>query len=73
MAKKRKTLPKDFEELLKKGDLEELKAVFDKYELDARGGYAKETALAYDRCLIQGIIIFAWHSTIRRGFIPLYS
>lgn len=50
MAKKRVTLPKDFEELLKKGNLQELKEVFDKCELDARGGYAKQTALAFDNC-----------------------
>ncbi len=47
---KRKTLPKDFEELLEKADLATLQAVFDKCELDARGGYAKQTALAFDRC-----------------------
>lgn len=47
---KRKTLPKDFDELLSKGNLEELKAVFSKCELDARGGYGKESALAYDNC-----------------------
>ncbi|MNU90796.1 Ankyrin repeats (3 copies) [compost metagenome] len=47
---KRKTLPKDFREMLQKGDLEELKAVFDKCELNARGGYAKSTALAFDEC-----------------------
>lgn len=50
MAKKRKTLPKDFAELLKKGNLTALKEVFDKCELDARGGYGKETALAFDHC-----------------------
>ncbi|MCF6406824.1 ankyrin repeat domain-containing protein [Chitinophaga filiformis] len=50
MAKKRKTLPKDFEELLKEGSLQGLKEVFDKCELDARGGYGKQTALAYDNC-----------------------
>ena len=50
MAKKRKTLPKDFEELLKKGNLQELKEVFDKCELDAVGGYSKHTALGFDNC-----------------------
>jgi hypothetical protein len=50
MAKKKKTLPKDFEELLSKGDIKQLKAVFDKCEFDARGGYGKQTALAYDNC-----------------------
>ena len=33
MAKKRVTLPKDFDELLKVGDIEALKAVYDKCEL----------------------------------------
>lgn len=47
---KRKTLPKDFEELLEKSDLAGLQAVFDQCEVDARGGYAKQTALAFDRC-----------------------
>lgn len=50
MAKKKKILPKDFEELLKQGDLEILKAVFNSSELDARGGYGKQTALAFDKC-----------------------
>ncbi|RFS22699.1 ankyrin repeat domain-containing protein [Chitinophaga silvatica] len=50
MAKKKITLPKDFEELLSKGDLQELKEVFNKCEIDARGGYGKQTALAYDNC-----------------------
>src|SRR5664279_2542604 len=46
----RKTLPKDFESLLEKGTMAELKAVFDVCEIDARGGYSKQTALAYDKC-----------------------
>lgn len=51
MAKaKRKTLPKDFEELLKTGDVAALKAVFDSCDVDARGGYYKRTALAYSEC-----------------------
>ncbi|WP_343674524.1 ankyrin repeat domain-containing protein [Chitinophaga sp.] len=50
MAKKRVTLPKEFEDLLKKGNLQELKDVFTKCELDARGGYNKQTALAFDHC-----------------------
>ncbi len=50
MAKKKKTLPKDFEELLSKGDLQELKEVFNTCEPDARGGFGKQTALAYDKC-----------------------
>jgi|SRR5580765_627551 ankyrin repeat protein len=47
---KRKTLPKDFELLLEKGTVAELKAVFDVCEIDARGGYSKQTALAFDKC-----------------------
>jgi hypothetical protein len=51
MAKtKRKTLPKDFELLLERGTIAELKAVFDACEIDARGGYSKQTALAFDKC-----------------------
>jgi hypothetical protein len=47
---KRKLLPKDFEALLKEGDLEKLKFVFDTCDLNARGGYSKQTALAFDTC-----------------------
>lgn len=50
MAKKRTILPKDFDELLTTADLTALKAVFEKCEVDARGGYSKQTALAYDAC-----------------------
>lgn len=50
MAKKRKTLPKDFDTLLKKGDIKELIAVFNLCEIDARGGYGKQTAIAYPQC-----------------------
>jgi Ankyrin repeats (3 copies) len=51
MAKaKKKLLPKDFEEMLQRGVLAELKAVFDNCALDARGGYSKQTALAYPEC-----------------------
>src|SRR5215468_9299029 len=46
----RKSLPKDFELLLEKGTMAELKAVFDVCEIDARGGYGKQTALAFDKC-----------------------
>ena len=46
MAKKRKTLPKDFKELIEKKDINALKAIFDNCELDAReSGYAGGTAL----------------------------
>lgn len=47
---KKKTLPKDFDQLLKNGDLAALKAVFETRDVDARGGYAKQTALAFGEC-----------------------
>lgn len=51
MAKaRRKTLPKDFEELLAEGDIEALKAVFAQCEWNARGGLPKQTALAFHSC-----------------------
>lgn len=45
--KKRKTLVKDFEDLAKEGDLDKLKAVFDKCDVNAYGGYYKGNALSY--------------------------
>ena len=48
MAKKRKTLPTDFEEIAKRGDLIELKSVFDKCEINAYGGFGKVNALSFD-------------------------
>ncbi len=50
MAKKRKTLPKDFVEILKRGDIQEIINVFDKCEIDAYGGYDKLTAIAFPEC-----------------------
>ena len=47
MGKKRKTLPKNFGEMMEAGDLAALKAVFDSCELEARGGYSKQTALSF--------------------------
>lgn len=47
---KKKLLPKDFDARLKDGDIAALKAVFDTCELDARGGYPKQTALAFVDC-----------------------
>jgi hypothetical protein len=47
MAKKKKTLPKNFGELIKAKDIPALKAVFDACELDARGGLGKVTALSF--------------------------
>ncbi len=47
MAKKKKTLPKNFNELIENKDIDILKAVFETCELDARGGYGKTTALSF--------------------------
>ncbi|MCT4613640.1 MAG: ankyrin repeat domain-containing protein [Marinifilaceae bacterium] len=58
MAKKRKTLPKDFEELLDTGDIEEIKKVLSKCEIDAYGGYNKHTAIGFDNCPDE---ITRWH------------
>ena len=46
MARKRITLPKNFEELIEAKDIESLKKVFDTCELNARGGYGKATAFS---------------------------
>lgn len=45
----RKTLPKEFSDILKRGDMAEMTAVFDKCQLEARGGYSKRTALGFDQ------------------------
>ena len=47
MAKKKKTLPKNFDELIAENNIEKLKKVFNTCELDAKGGYGKATALSY--------------------------
>lgn len=47
MAKKRKTLPSDFEEIAARGNTDELKAVFDKCDINAYGGYWKGNALTF--------------------------
>ncbi|MBS1669302.1 MAG: ankyrin repeat domain-containing protein [Bacteroidetes bacterium] len=47
MAKKKKILPKNFAELIKENNIENLKKVFETCELDARGGYGKSTALSF--------------------------
>ncbi len=47
---KKKLLPKDFDALLKAGDLAAQQAVFETCELDARGGYGKQTALGFHSC-----------------------
>lgn len=47
MPRLRKTLPRDFEEQLKTKSVDEIRAVLEGCELDARGGYRKSTALAF--------------------------
>lgn len=47
MGKKKKTLPKNFTELIEAGDISRLKEVFTQCEWDARGGYSKTTALSF--------------------------
>lgn len=47
MAKKRKTLPTDFEQIAANGNLAELQAVFDKCDINAYGGYWKGNALTF--------------------------
>lgn len=48
MAKKRKTLPADFKEIAERGNLDELKSVFDKCDINAYGGYNKGNAFYFD-------------------------
>jgi hypothetical protein len=45
---KKKMLPKDFGELLKLGDPDAVKAVFETCDVNARGGSTKQTALAFN-------------------------
>lgn len=47
MPKKRKTLPKNFNELINAGDIAALKEVFEQCEWNARGGFSKETAIGF--------------------------
>lgn len=47
--KKKTSLPDDFRELLDRGTAEEILAVFRDCDVNARGGYGKQTALAFDR------------------------
>ena len=47
MAKKRSTLPKNFQELLDTGDVEALKQVFDKCDYNATGGYSQNNAFSF--------------------------
>lgn len=47
MAKKKKILPKNFQQMLAAGDITALKQVFERCELDAYGGYGNGTALFF--------------------------
>ncbi len=47
MAKKKTTLPKNFDELIEENNIEKLKKVFETCALDATGGYGKSTALSF--------------------------
>lgn len=48
MAKaKRKTLPKDFADLVREGTVDQIRQVFDACEIGATGGYEKDTALSF--------------------------
>lgn len=47
---RKKSLPKDVEALLGEGDFARLKSVFETCEVDARGGYSKQSALAFADC-----------------------
>jgi hypothetical protein len=69
MAQKRTTLPKDFEELLAKADLPTLKAVFGRCEVDARGGFSRQTALAYDNCPHELTVWLVAHGADLQGLL----
>ncbi len=47
MAKKKTTLPSDFGTLIKENDVAAIKEVFEKCDINAVGGYSKETALSF--------------------------
>lgn len=47
---KAKNLPRDFEARLEKGDMTELKALFETCDVNARGGAFKRSALAFAQC-----------------------
>ena len=47
---KKKQLPKDFEALLENHSFEELKLLFDTYDVNARGGVFKQTVPAFHQC-----------------------
>ena len=45
--KKKTSLPEDFSDLIERLGVEEIKAVFRDCDVNARGGYGKQTALAF--------------------------
>jgi hypothetical protein len=47
---KRKTLPKDFDKMLRSASLGELQAVFDHCLIEARGGFSRHTAIGFIEC-----------------------
>ncbi len=51
MSKKKKiTLPKNIDEILKTADSASIISIFESCDLNARGGYSKQTLLAFDAC-----------------------
>ena len=51
MGKKKKiTLPKDFSEILKRKHVDEILGVFEYCDINATGGYGKQTTPAFDLC-----------------------
>ena len=64
MASKRKTLPKDFEEIVKQGDITLQKAVFDKCDINAYGGFWKGNALTFPHLTVEYAL---WLSCARLG------
>lgn len=78
MASLKKTLPKDIQEQLARGDLPKLKALLEGCDPNARGGYGKQTVLAFDECPDE---IARWmvargadlHAADTWGYTPLHS
>lgn len=78
MAYKRKTLPKNIDELLASARLDELTGLFKGRRLGATGGYHQQTVLAYDECTDEFV---AWYlaqggdleAPDRSGRTPLHT
>jgi hypothetical protein len=75
---KKTSLPEDFRNLLDRGNEEEILAVFRDTDVNARGGYGKQTALAFDRLpdkvatwLVENGADFAAKDTW--GYTPLHN